>query len=166
MKKSVLAERIRGNERLQKEREEWEKERREIERSDRALKDRELTNVRTQFLQQSGTFASKDQLDLKFNALDNKVDALERTLISQLEQQGKAYANQLQTAIENINTQGTEGFRERLALETGRDQATKEILTNQATSRRWLIGVIVTVTFGILANLFTLAGLVFHIFKL
>jgi hypothetical protein len=84
----------------------------------------------------------------------------------------KSFDGKLTAAVDRLNTVGTEGFRETDAERRGREQATANILSAAKASaegatanRRWLIGLAVTVTFGILANLLTFMALILHILK-
>lgn len=130
--------------------EEWERDRRREDREDRAKKDEELNGVRLQLRDQAATFATKDTL---------------RSLEQQVSQQ-------IDREVEKINSQGTEGFRqteaERHGFQLGQEQileATNRAADNSAQNRRWLIGIIVTVVFGVMANILTIMTLMLHIFK-
>lgn len=131
--------------------EEWERDRRREDREDRAKKDDELNGVRLQLRDQAATFATKDML-------------------LSLEHQ---FSQQIDREVEKINSQGTEGFRqteaERHGFQLGQDQileATNRAAENSATNRRWLIGIVITVVFGVMANLLTIFTLMLHIFKI
>lgn len=157
--KRVLAERIAGNERLRRQQERWERERRTEDRSEWAKNDEDLNRVRLQLQEQAGSFATKDLLTAVERTLENKVDSLERSILARIE-----------AAIQNLNEEGTEGYRETEAARKARDETTKEILSgisraseNSATNRRWLIGLAVAVIFGIVGNLISLSALLIHL---
>ena len=144
--KRVLAERVKGNERLRRQQSKFEAIRRQEDRAERARKDEELNNVRLQLRDQAATFATKDALAAIEQHFDTKLIA----------------------AIDRLNTTGTEGFRERTAAEEARDQATKELLAvtrqsqeSYATNRRWIIGLAVSVLLSLIASGITLF---FHLF--
>lgn len=154
--KRVLAERVAGVEALREQQERWERDRRIEDRTDRAKKDEELNGVRIQLHEQASSFATKDYVGVIERSLDSKIDALEKSLLGKIE-----------TEFQHLNETGTVGFREDEAERQGREDATREILASSranqesaAANRRWLIGIIITVVLGLLANGI---ALLFHI---
>ena len=83
----------------------WERERRREDRFDRHKKDEELNGVRLQLRDQAAEFATKDALV-----------ALERTLRAELG-----------AAINQLNSQGTEGFRESAAADKVREDIAAQL---------------------------------------
>lgn len=139
--KKVLAERIKAEHSLRHYQERWHQERRQSELADRTRKAEELDAVRLQLQAQAALFATKEFVDAK-------VDTVAATL------EGK-----FNTQITQLNTEGTNVSRESERERHGREEATKEILASSratqeaaAVNRRWLIGIIVTVALGLLAN--------------
>lgn len=157
-----MAERIAGHEALRHQDEQWERDRRKEDREDRRVKDEELNNVRLQLRDQAATFATKDLLTTMERAFDARLDTLEKTLAARID-----------SAVERLNDEGTEGYRESEAARKAREDTADKILSgvrtsneNAATNRRWLIGLAVTITFGVLANMFTLVTLALHMFHI
>jgi hypothetical protein len=157
--KRELAERVRSEAELRKQDERWERDRRREDREDRKIKDEELNGVRLQLRDQAAGFATKDMLFAMERAIDARSDALE-----------KSWDMKLATAIDRLNTEGTEGYREDTAERLGRETATKEILAgvrttneNSATNRRWLIGISVTIILFAVAQMITIVLFVTHL---
>lgn len=158
-RRKTLAALIQSEGKLRKQDERWERDRRREDREDRKVKDEELNGVRLQLRDQASGFATKDMVYAMQQALDAKVETLEKSLEASLV-----------SAIDRLNTEGTSDSREANAERSGREDATKEILASirqtsesSATNRRWLIGLVVTIGIAILANLATFVTLLSHL---
>ena len=114
----------------------------------------------------------KDDLQQRTELAAKEVSTKHEQVIDSLSRLSKQFDDRLKDEMRRLDERGSSSYREAEALHAGRDAATNEILavtrqtqSDAATNRRWLIGLYVTVAFGIIASLLTFVTLVLHLLK-